>query len=118
MLKITCEKPSSISLPLVSKAVMACNFSVKSRTGCTRIEQMNNSSWWRVIGSNTSGYGKLVHYLSASNMTLYGMMLLYVRVLSSKKGKEILPTSNFIYITSPYEIKNVFNLFFYWLGTQ
>ena len=64
MVEIKCEKPSSISLPLVSNAVMVCNFSIKSRTGCTRIDQLNNSSWWYVFGSNITGYGKLVHYLS------------------------------------------------------
>jgi hypothetical protein len=58
------------------------------------------SSWWHVLGSNTSGYGKLVHYLSVENMTpnmtLYGMMIFFYVRVSSKNGKKITPTSNFI----------------------
>jgi hypothetical protein len=73
-----------------------------------------------VLGSNISGFEKLVHYLSvehiAPKITLYGI-LFDVRV-SSKMEKKIQPTSNFICIASSYKNKNVCNLCSLWVCTQ
>ena len=50
-----------------------------------------NSSWWHVLGSNISGYGKLVHYLSvenmACNMTSMGWWVIFMWEYHQKREK-------------------------------
>ena len=94
------KKPSSISLPLVSNAVMACNFSIKSRTECNVL-----TNWTTVLG----GMCLVLIPLDMESLSIIrqlriwpliwpsvGWWYFFYERISSKKGKKIPPTSNFI----------------------